>query len=62
VSALDATHVWAVGHGGMIMFYDGTSWEPQESNADEILVGVSALDDSNVWSVGHREIILFGTK
>jgi hypothetical protein len=62
VSALDATHVWAVGHGGTILFYDGTSWTTQASGTAELLYGVTAPDANHVWTVGHGEIILFGTK
>ncbi len=62
VSAVDETHVWAVGAGGTILFYDGTSWTAQASGTTDDLWGVSALDESHVWTVGHGEIILFGTK
>ncbi len=62
VSALDESHVWAVGHGGTILFYDGSSWSPQASGTTDNLWGVSAVDESHVWAVGHGEIILFGTK
>ncbi len=32
VAALDDTHAWIVGAGGVILFFDGTSWVEQESN------------------------------
>jgi hypothetical protein len=59
VSALDETHVWSVGHGGTILFYDGTSWSPQASGTTDTLWGVSALDESHVWAVGSGGTILF---
>ena len=62
VSALDESHVWSVGHGGTILFYDGTSWTAQASGTTDTLYGVSALDESHVWAVGTGGIILFGTK
>jgi hypothetical protein len=49
---VDESHVWAVGHGGTILFYDGTSWSPQASGATGTLWGVSALDENHVWAVG----------
>jgi len=61
-AALDESHVWAVGVGGTILFYDGTSWTAQASGTTDTLRGVSALDESHVWAAGHGEIILFGTK
>ncbi|MCP4630005.1 MAG: hypothetical protein GY850_41830 [bacterium] len=59
---MDATHVWAVGAGGTIFFYDGTDWTAQTSGTTDILWGVSAVDATQVWAVGTREIILFGTR
>lgn len=62
VSALDATHVWAVGHGGTILFYDGSSWTAQASDTtDTLRGGVSAVDETHVWAVGDLGLILFGT-
>jgi photosystem II stability/assembly factor-like uncharacterized protein len=59
VSALDESHVWTVGHGGTILFYDGTSWTAQASGTTDFLRGVSALDESHVWTVGDGGTILF---
>ena len=59
VSALDETHVWAVGHGGTILFYDETFWTAQTSGTTDSLLGVSALDTSHVWAVGVGGTILF---
>ncbi len=64
VSALDESHVWAVGFGGAIVSYDGTSWSLQDSGTTVCLLGVSALDANHVWAVGYDpytedNIILF---
>ena len=59
VSALDATHVWAVGEYGTILFFNGTSWSPQTSGTTANLVSVSALDATHVWAVGASGTILF---
>ena len=53
VSALDATHVWAVGDYGTILFYDGTSGSSQYKDLDIDFSAVSALDATHVWAVGH---------
>ena len=59
VSALDESHVWAVGVGGTILFYDGTSWTAQAGGATDTLLGVSALNETHVWAVGDGGTILF---
>ena len=59
VSAPDESHVWAVGHGGTILFYDGISWSPQASGTTDTLWGVSAVDATHVWAVGVGGTILF---
>ncbi len=60
VDALDPTHVWAVGTGGAIYFYDGASWTQQGAGATlETLYEVSALDASHVWAVGGHGTVLF---
>ena len=59
VMALDSSHVWAVGHGGSMLFYDGTSWTEQESGTAETLLGITALDAGHVWAVGFVGTVLF---
>lgn len=60
VDALDAEHVWAVGTGGTILFYNGATWTRQASGLTvETLYEVSALDASHVWAVGAHGIVLF---
>ena len=43
VSAVDATHAWAVGSGGTILKWDGTQWTPQVSPAG-FAAGLNAVD------------------
>jgi photosystem II stability/assembly factor-like uncharacterized protein len=59
VSAVDATHVWAVGQGGKILFYNGANWSAQTSGTTNILFGVFAVDATHVWAVGFNGTILF---
>jgi len=58
VSALDATHVWAVG-GNYIMFYDGATWKDQSPPEVGIVRSVFALDSSHVWAAGDGEKVYF---
>ena len=55
VSAVDSSHVWAVGSGG-ILFFDGQKWSVQweagNSSLFQGLNGVYALDYNHVWAVG----------
>ena len=59
VSAVDATHIWAVGWYGTILFYDGANWSAQTSGTISGLYGVSAVDATHVWTVGAGGKILF---
>jgi len=59
VSAADSTHVWAVGAGGAILFYNGTTLGRQYSSSTYNLNGVHALDATNVWAVGEAGTILY---
>jgi photosystem II stability/assembly factor-like uncharacterized protein len=59
VSALDSSHVWAVGNIGKILFFDGVSWAVQPLVTAQKLNSVSALDSSHVWVVGNSGKILF---
>ena len=58
IYAADPTHVWAVGVGGVILFYNGTSWSPQASGTTVKLRGVHGTGPSNVWAVGDAGTIL----
>jgi hypothetical protein len=55
----DASHVWAVGDGGMILAFDGVTWKPQTSGTTAVLTGVYGADATHVWAVGAGGTILF---
>ncbi len=52
VSVLDQTHAWIVGAGGLVLFYDGTTFTEQSSGVSTDLKSVQFLDVSNGWAVG----------
>jgi len=56
--ALDSTHVWAVGMGGIIKFWNGHIWTDQDLDhdlyGDFCLRDVYAADDNHVWAVGNN--------
>lgn len=52
VFTLDSTHAWIVGAGGVILFFDGTSWNEQESTVSTDLNDAAFLDANNGWAVG----------
>jgi photosystem II stability/assembly factor-like uncharacterized protein len=56
--AVDASHVWAVGDKGAILFYNGKQWVSQSSNTSSNLFAVSFSDTMNGWAVGDGGIIL----
>ncbi len=56
---LDETHAWIAGAGGVILFYDGTTWTEQESNTNNDLYSVDFLDASNGWAVGKGGVIRY---
>jgi photosystem II stability/assembly factor-like uncharacterized protein len=58
VAALDDQHVWIVGAGGTIIFFDGTSWAEQDSPVSTDLYGVHFVDASNGWAVGKSGKII----
>jgi hypothetical protein len=51
-AALDDTHAWILGAGGLILFFDGTSFVEQESNISTDLYNADFLDVNNGWAVG----------
>jgi len=59
IFALDENHVWAVGDDGLILFYDGNTWERQESGTTEDLNSVTATDAEHAWAVGDNGTILY---
>lgn len=59
ISALDETHVWAVGSSGTILFFDGSKWAAQDSGVTEQLNSVFAAGEDQVWAVGKGGVVLF---
>ncbi|MBU4273892.1 MAG: IPT/TIG domain-containing protein [Planctomycetes bacterium] len=61
ITALDTSHVWAVGATGMIRYTanGGTNWGTQASGTAQNLYGASALSTTSAWAVGANGTILF---
>lgn len=58
VSALNATHIYAVGEAGCIAISNGTTWSHKHYSVHDFH-GVCAIDSTHVWFVGNRGIIFF---
>ena len=58
-AVVDENNAWIVGAGGTILYYDGISMNPQESNTTQDLYGVYFLDAENGWAVGKGGLLLF---
>jgi photosystem II stability/assembly factor-like uncharacterized protein len=54
------SEVWAVGSGGVILRYDGSSWVEERSGTGYALNDVWG-DGSRLWAVGERGTILVKT-
>lgn len=52
--------IWAVGAGGTVIKYNGSSWVRQTTGTTEDLHAVDGIDAANVWIVGDRGVILRG--
>jgi len=53
VYAADATHVWAVGTAGTVIFFNGTDWASQDAGAPyNDFLAISGTDATHVWAVG----------
>ncbi|MEQ9497752.1 MAG: hypothetical protein RIT81_12860 [Deltaproteobacteria bacterium] len=53
-------NVWAVGAGGTILHFDGTTWREVDSSTDRRLFAVHAAAADDVWAVGeHGAIVRF---
>jgi hypothetical protein len=59
VFALDENHVWAVGDGGTVLFYDGKGWLFQDSGTDIQLNSVTGIDNRHVWACGWGGVVIF---
>jgi len=53
-----ASSIWAVGAGGTILKFDGTSWSAQASGTTQNLNGVWGSSATSVWAVGDSGTIL----
>jgi hypothetical protein len=49
-----STHVWAVGVGGLILHYNGSTWTSRPSATTENLSGVAAFSETDVWFAGNN--------
>ncbi|MBK9292535.1 MAG: T9SS type A sorting domain-containing protein [Bacteroidetes bacterium] len=59
VFELSANQAWAVGNGGTILQYNGTSWTPLTSGTTQNLNDVFFVDANNGWAVGQAGTILY---
>jgi regulation of enolase protein 1 (concanavalin A-like superfamily) len=57
VWGLDASNIWAVGDGGVILKWNGTAWSAQTSGITTNLLRVWGVDANNVWAVGNGGVI-----
>ena len=57
--SLDDSHSWVVGEGGLIKFYDGTSWTDQDGGTTENLNAVFFIDPDDGYAVGDNGTVLF---
>jgi len=55
----DSDDVYAVGYGGTILHYNGTSWSSQTSGTTNNLYGVWVYDSDNVYAVGASGTVLY---
>ncbi len=55
-----AGDVWAVGSGGTILRYDGTSWKPVPSGTTDTLLAVWGSGSNDIWVAGSTRTILHG--
>lgn len=58
VWGVSAARAWAVGDKGVILSFDGTSWQLDKSPTQAALRSVHALDEREVWAVGDGGVAL----
>lgn len=56
--ALSANDVWAVGFGGVILYYDGQGWSLVHSPTSKNLNSISLLAPGDGWIVGDQGTLL----
>ena len=54
-----ANNIYAVGAGGRILRYDGTSWTAMASPTNRTLVRVSGSGPADVWAVGDSVVLRY---
>jgi photosystem II stability/assembly factor-like uncharacterized protein len=60
VDAVTANNVWAVGDGGLVLRWNGSSWEQRAAGVTTAqLNGVAFADASNGWIVGNAGTVLW---
>ncbi len=58
IDIVAANDIWAVGHNGTIIRYDGTSWVLVASPVIEHIYGIDMVSSSDGWAVGASGKIL----
>jgi len=58
VWAADASNAWTVGDQGLILRWNGTSWDQVTSGTTQNLLAVWGLDRNNIWAVGVGGVIV----
>ena len=53
--------VWAVGSGGTIIHYDGTTWKPTPSGVQNTFLGVWGSGPNDVYAVSSAQVIVHST-
>ena len=53
----DGPFAWAVGLGGLILHWDGSSWKQQASGVTTALQAVACLDDQHAYAVGNNVLV-----
>lgn len=54
----DASNVWAVGTGGLVAKWNGTTWAMQSSGTTQNLTSIWGMNANNIWVVGLGGTIL----
>jgi hypothetical protein len=67
VDAASCTDVYAVGSGGTILHYNGSTWSAQSSGTGQLLASVVVRTNADgsfrdAWAVGHAGTILHGVR
>jgi hypothetical protein len=59
INGVGQESVWAVGDNGVILHYDGTQWQQEESGVDTSLYNICALDETHAYAVGYGATCLY---